>query len=437
MAAVSFGSPGCYCLKESAHHRTGIYPGNHCQNGTVIPGWEKHGFRCSRGHGNSYNDKEGKERLGGLMRSKHIDIGSAAADFYLLESIAYDVANPRPFTVTDIDGFNFNEFSTQKLLKLIGVSGPVTVSKFVEKHGKGNDTADMLIAQYEKWKNILAPNVAIDSSLNKVKREASDLLEIGTAVLADTLRQYAHYANVSELSYHAKFSSAFDSDIGVFTSALGWIDLINHVGGGEAARIAAELFRDKTASGKKAWGTSYGGSKWAQAADVLSYFEDGRMPGKGNKRFDAKLFCDRMFSLQHNTGSILTKTSWGYGRAFDAGYSCDNLIPLLDAHHNSDWFRLSTACSEEVYDMLMEYWTITNREFIRANLEPVEFPTTSPAYLKGSKITKAKPNGAIVEEVPKVSAKANVLLSGNATKIAAFDIPDEVINAGKQVLHKW
>lgn len=427
------GIKGCFCLSEKAHNRHVDYPGGHCANGTVEPGWLKHDFTCSKGHPVMGNTKEFTARFGNMERSKNIDVGSAAADFYLLESMAYDVANPRPFTVADVDGYNFSQLNSAQLLKLIGVSGPKTVEKFVEKHGESVDSSAALTAQYEKWKHVLAPNVPTDKSLAAIKQEASDLLYAGLEVLAPTFREYMHYANCSELSYHNKFSTAFDSDVGLNGAALGWMVLVDHVGGGEAARIAAELFRDKKPSGAKAWGNSYGGPKWAVGADVLSYFEDGKMV-KGNKPFGPKLFVDRLFSLQHNTGSILNKVVWNYhGNASNEGYGCNNLIPLLDAHHNSNWMLLRRCASDEVRAMLDDYWTITNREFVRSGLEPVPFPTTAPAYTKGSAVG---PDSSLIEEAPAVSSKASVLLAGTQSKVDKFLVPDEVILVGKKVVNK-
>lgn len=432
---------GCFCTSQAAHNRPYSPSGGHCKNGTVIPGWIKHGFTCSRGHsGNGVSDPRFIEKYSALHTAKSTDIASAAADLYLLEAIAYDVANPRPFIVTDVDGFNFTKVSQAQLMALIGIKGPKKIETFIEKHGESADTASALIDQYEKWTSILAPNVPLDRSLTGLKTEANDMLQSHTATLAELLRQYGHYSNVSELCYHMKFSQAFDSDLSFFNAAMGWMDLVNFVGGAEAARIAAELFRDKTEGGKKAWGSSYGGPNWARAADVLSYYEDGFITKKKgpltdvskgkSKPFTAKLFCDRMFALQHNTGSILTKISWNYeGRGACAGYGVDNMIPLLDAHHNSDWYRLSMACSEEVLDLLTDYWTVTNREFVRAGLEPVPFPTHSPIYNKGG---VNKPDTSLVAETPKESNKANIVVIGSKE----YTIPEHLIyGVGKKVVY--
>lgn len=427
------GYEGCYCRSLNGHERT-PYPGHHCTTGTVVPGWQRHEFKCSRGHDNHKSTNvEWQLMYPYLQRTEEIDIASAAADLYILEAIAYDVANPRPFTVTDITGINLDQVSKEALLKMIGVTGPKKVGAYIETHVTGEDTLATLIAQYDKWKDILAPNVPLNSSLRNMQAEAHEILNAGTDVLAQTLREYMHYAAVSELSYHHRFAYAFDGDVGVVAASAGWYDFIQHTSGGIAARSASALFRDKTKGGKKAWGSSYGGQPWAQATDVLGYFEDGKM---GKKPFNAKLFCDRMFALQHNTGSILNKVTWSHkGRGFASGYNVGSMQYLLDAHHNSDWYKLEKVASVEVSQMLQTYWTITNREFVRAGLEPQPFPNQSPVYGKSTS-HKKKPDYSIVVEKPSLSNKAQILLAGSHGKVKGFKVPKKVLAVGNKVVNK-
>lgn len=62
----------------------------------------------------------------------------------------------------------------------------------------------------------------------------------------------------------------------------------------------SEIFRDR------GWSTGFGGEAWAVISDILGMRERGQL------RPD--LFVDRVFSLQHNNGSVLNKASWGKTR---------------------------------------------------------------------------------------------------------------------------
>lgn len=432
---VPFQSTGCYCRTQEAHDRDNLYPGGHGVGGTISVPWQRHGFFCSRG-GSNHGWKENEDwqfRYQFLYNNRHIDIVSSAADLYLLEAMAFDVANPRPKPVADIGNITGIVQNPKDVLALIGVRGDQTVNKWVEKYGEGANPAKMLSSLYGNYPDTLLIQVPINKSLAKIRNEAHELLSTGSTALGLILRDYMHYAAVGELGYHKEMVKGFDSDIGVFVSSQGWWDFICHAGGETAAKTASDIFRDKTLAKTKAWGSSYGGEKWAKATDMLRYYEKGRM---GKKPFDAKMFADRMFSLQHNTGSILNKWQWGGGRARAAGYHVENMTKILDAHANSDFKRLSEVCSEQVFDMLLEYWTITNREFIRAGLEPVAFPPKSPHYASGSYKKKQKPLVSVVAGAPIVSTKASVLIAVGGKMFNTLVIPDEVVNVGKKVVHK-
>lgn len=77
------------------------------------------------------------------------------------------------------------------------------------------------------------------------------------------------------------------------------------------------------------WRRNFGGSPWVLAVRVLRPYLKGE--------HSPRIFVDRCFNLQHNTGSILNKL-----------YNCSSLPRVLEAHGIDDYPTLLGVCSPEV-----------------------------------------------------------------------------------------
>lgn len=76
------------------------------------------------------------------------------------------------------------------------------------------------------------------------------------------------------------------------------------------------------------WRGAFGGEAWASIASVLRAFLEGRI----NKR----IFVDRCFSLEHNSGSVFSKL-----------WETRKVKPVLDAHGQDDYSTLLAHSSKE------------------------------------------------------------------------------------------
>lgn len=176
---------------------------------------------------------------------------------------------------------------------------------------------------------VAARSVSDDPLSLTLKREAlvqqSQLVER----CDKAFREYLFLAIGGELRHHSHVS-LYSSDR---SKASGyWMAL-----GDKYSRVtllddAIELFRDRS---YHAWPSeSYGGELWATAADILKLRESGRL--------DAKSFVDRVFSLQHNSGSILDKISWGRSRYYWGHPRYENnermKSIILSDFHGWDWY---------------------------------------------------------------------------------------------------
>lgn len=99
--------------------------------------------------------------------------------------------------------------------------------------------------------------------------------------------------------------------------------VIRRAWGLRALELAEETFE------LPGWRGAFGGEAWASIASVLRAYLEGRI----NKR----IFVDRCFSLEHNSGCCLNKL-----------YDTRDLKPVLDAHGVDDYVTLLDCASEEV-----------------------------------------------------------------------------------------
>lgn len=143
----------------------------------------------------------------------------------------------------------------------------------------------------------------------------------------------------------------------------------------EALEDAASLFEDMANS------DGYGGPPWAAAARIVR----DRLAGT----LDAKTFVDRVFSMQHNGGSLLNKVKWG-GFARGA-WGTDRMTEVGNAHaaRETDLATLLFLASEPVERLFGEWWAARNRLFASLNARP----EVLPSWRKN--VHKTRPDGDV------------------------------------------
>lgn len=106
------------------------------------------------------------------------------------------------------------------------------------------------------------------------------------------------------------------------TAWLAW-GVIRRAWGLRALYLAQEAFE------LPYWRGAFGGEAWASIASVLSAYLEGRI--------NDRIFVDRCFSLEHNSGCVFNKL-W-----------CTRKVPeVLNAHGEDDYATLLARASEEV-----------------------------------------------------------------------------------------
>lgn len=100
---------------------------------------------------------------------------------------------------------------------------------------------------------------------------------------------------------------------------------------------------------------SYGGRPWADACYIVYEYE--------NQNISSHVFMDRIFNLQHNSGSFLNKVSWYVPNDDTHKYHisyCIAIGAIADAVV-PDWWSLRNHASKPVRELLDDYWKDSNR----------------------------------------------------------------------------
>lgn len=228
----------------------------------------------------------------------------------------------------------------------------------------------------------------VEGFIGRAAHKYATLLHQFTPVLL----HYMTYAISSELHYH----KASRRILGV-SAAAGWDAMIRKFGLSRCSKWASAMFRDT------GWSESYGGESWAKGTDICMWYADGMVQGMP---FGAKEFCDRAFSLQHNTGSYLNKLSW------KDGMPDTTLKKLLDAHHQSKWDALLKRASVTVVELFSEYTDLCNEVRKAAGLDEV-YPADKSTEGKVADMAKvsaaAKKKKSSKPPTPKLPAKKIML----------------------------
>lgn len=186
--------------------------------------------------------------------------------------------------------------------------------------------------------------------------------------VAPLVALYADIAIGGELRHHPQVGSS----AGVFsggreTAWKDWLVYREQIGI-RLIRDAAQMFRDKQMP------HGYGDEAWAQVADVLFAYRSGEMPGW--------LFLDRVFTLQHNGGSLFNKAEWkGLEQLRVSGPTSLEMFKFVGAAHADESPMLDVLmviAPRKVRALFGQWWVARNR-MLRSVGEPmVKFP--QPEY---------------------------------------------------------
>lgn len=192
-------------------------------------------------------------------------------------------------------------------------------------------------------------------------RDARTLQESIVQRCDELFRVYTFAAIGGEIRHHSSVRPTFPRDR---NGAGGAWDYWHAMGEcGDKLRLAqdcADLFSDHS------WGGSIGGENWAVIARTLV--------ARLNGTLDARTFVDRVFSLQHNNGSLLNKAEWPClnGKSRGVEY-CQSIGEAHAAEGKPINFRRLLACaSDEARALVIELVRSHSSKLApidRANLE--------------------------------------------------------------------
>lgn len=355
---------GCFC--KEGHHVDST--GGYYYTPTL---WEKDGKPfCAHGWG-------GSDTVWAINDCANVDLAQAVADYYLLDAIKADMLVPRPFEPKAHHSFEVRLHHDTKWRECCDSTEDDNHKPWCKPSDRKPSTTQAatytppfdeahvrtIMASIEMFGEIPAtmPVIRARAFLRHARH---------TAIMAQVFRNYAHYAIAGELTHYN--SNELKASFGTTHDKLraGWFKLVQHFGGAAAAKYAERMFEDS-----KNWNTSYGGAPWAQIARTLWEFESGH--------WDAWLFVDRMFSLQHNTGSALNKVVWK--DPVGHGYYVGNLQAIdgpLDCHAKSKFGRLGAFASEDVRKLATDCWVVANNDQIARGIEPTPIPEFTLAEAK-------------------------------------------------------
>lgn len=199
------------------------------------------------------------------------------------------------------------------------------------------------------------------NSLAILTNEGRKAREALVKKLDQPFQEYMDIAIGGELRHHSALHGILDSEDRA-TAWRQWPSIREQVGP-RALLDAADLFLEMD--------SGYGGDCWATAAKTL-------YDRVTNKR-EPWLFCDRVFTLQHNNGSILNKVKWGWFTRIES--SLDGATAVVgNAHHQGKLDVLFLFSSASVGQLFSDWWTMRNRLLLSAGERVVPRPSTMLTY---------------------------------------------------------
>ena len=260
-----------------------------------------------------------------------------AADFYLLEAVVGDVITRGPVA----DAVTWEQFKAQ-FENLIPTS---QLKAMYETHG--NPTLTHLARFKELCK------AAFDEMIE----------ECYTPIL-----QYVSMVCGGELRYHEMATEGVLHGHSRSEAWLYWAEICAELGDADALRLADEIFMDMEPGG------SVGGPRWAEAARHAAAAYAGELAQ--NEHTNKILFLDRVWTMQHNGGSLLNKIMWSNHNDFS------RLNEVLEAHGQipePNYSKLLKYASPKVGSLFSEYLEAINSYRRDKELNEITFTPTPEA----------------------------------------------------------
>jgi hypothetical protein len=274
-----------------------------------------------------------------------IDPVQDAANYYLLEPLSHGLLN--------------NE----------GVSRTSKVRDFLGGIDTGFDMRTGIVYHqhhgHNKW--VRPINEQNLDEFKAVQREAQTALRTLVENRAPVYANYTRMAIGGELRYHRCVGSEQHLPGGRHQAWNKWKTVIEHVG--------PEVFADaKLLFSERKWRGGFGGKKWADIANVMYLYETGGL--------SQHLFLDRVFNLQHNGGSLLTKVGWGFDGNNNLQVLQERVLPA-HAANPAKWGVLYKYASPHVRQICDKYWDVTNVLRVDAGLEKTKTFQEQLTYICG------------------------------------------------------
>lgn len=273
-------------------------------------------------------------------QSKNVDVPRVAAEFYLLEIISahVGVATPGVTPASELP------ITAEEFFELLNVKDP-------------DQRARLLQGRVDR----LGDEGPIEA-LTDIRRCAIVAMTELVDTFMPTFYEYLNLAIGGEMRHHIAGGQVLSSN-----RPIAWSDWrhIFEEHGSDAILNAATLFREFPAD------AGFGGEPWAQAAEILAAFLNGRLgPDEATNR---RLFMDRVWTLEHNNGCILNKVEW---------VGLENIQKVLNAHaaNPPDLRALYRRAGEGVQSLWVQYLNACNVLRDIEGEEPIEHDLSALVY---------------------------------------------------------
>lgn len=196
--------------------------------------------------------------------------------------------------------------------------------------------------------------------LEELNREADTQYRILIDNLDESFRQYSHLACGGELRYMLKSDPFYSQE-----RRWAWTQwaFVYEKYGIKGLETMTKMFNEN------GYG-AFGGKKWAAASEILLGREAGTLGP--DELTNKQLFIDRVFTLEHNTGSFLNKMAWAnnrVGREKAGGHWATMKTTVLPAHCSNpvDIRTMYAYASENVQNLLDKYFNLAKAYGLEVN----------------------------------------------------------------------
>lgn len=232
--------------------------------------------------------------------------------------------------------------------------------------------------------------LARDRDLEFFVNAARDRIDTIVAQCDPVFMRYADMAIGGELRYHRLFGQYTPYGKDRERHWTGWRVLRDRLG--PAALIdAADLFDDfLKENGIK---TGYGGPKWADCARTLH--------ARVTNQISPETFVDRVFSLQHNGGSLLNKLEWGGNVGLPSKRHLMRCVSRLQSvigpAHSENlpcWDELAACATPEVRILWGRYVIAANRVRVSQARRPAYWHTGTAWFDRVMEVRNLDPDAS-------------------------------------------